>query len=165
MFGVLVVTSEPPQDTDLYEAARLRQATLQDVHKLVRLFEQARASDTASLVTDVRAWLEHGGALVLENASGDLLCALCWREDGAGWQLDRIATLPEARGQGYGRWLMTKVEALAIRANIPTLCLSLDDKRDDLLAYYGRMGYASVREHGGRIELEKRVGGMWQFKR
>jgi len=160
-----MVTLEPAQNTDIYEAARLRQAALQDAPKLVRLLERARDAGVTPSEAEVVMGLEHGGALVLENGAGDLLCALCWREDGTGWRLDRVATLPEARGQGYGRWLMTKVEALAIRANIPTLSLNLDEKRDDLLAYYGRMGYKSITESEGTVELEKRVGGMWQYKR
>ena len=147
-----------------YEAARLRQASLQDAASLVTLYTRARES---SLETDatMREWLEHGGALLLENRSGEILCALRWCENGTGWSVDRIATLPEARGQGYGRWLMTKVEALAIRTNIPTLTLTLDEVRDDLTNYYLRMGYQVTGRTAHEVMLNKRVGGTWQYKR
>jgi hypothetical protein len=57
---------------------------------------------------------------------------------------------------------MTKVEALAIRTNIPTLTLVLDEVREDLLAYYQRMGYSVVMQDKRSATLSKRVGGIWQ---
>ena len=151
-------------ETEPYEAARLRQASLQDVGALVTLYARAREHSAETPAT-MREWLEHGGALLLENRSGEVICALRWREDGVGWHLDRVATLPEARSQGYGRWLMTKVEALAIRTNIPTLSLTLDTVRDDLTNYYRRMGYRVTEQTARAVTLEKRVGGMWQYQR
>jgi GNAT superfamily N-acetyltransferase len=147
-----------------YEAAHLRWAEFKDIAKLVELYNRARAEaveDTESM----EDWLEHGGALILEDARGDMLCALRYREEGSGWRVDRIATHPNARSQGYGRWLMTKVEALAIRTNIPTLTLTLDEVRDDLVQYYQRMGYRVREQSADELTLEKRVGGMWQYKR
>lgn len=147
-----------------YEAARLRLAGSGDIAALTALFGQSRKQ---SLETEIsmQAWLEHGGALVLEHAEagGHIVCALRWREEESGWCVDRIATLPEFRGQSFGRWLMTKVEALAIQRNIPWLTLELDEDREDLLAYYGRMGYRPV-ESNGQVTLRKRVGGTWQYK-
>lgn len=150
----------PP--TQPYEAARLRLAEFRDIDKLVALYNRARdqADETPE---SMRTWLEQGGALVLENSAGEMLCALRWRECPEGWQLDPIATRPDARGQGYGRWLMTKVEALAIRNNIPTLSLTLREVRDELIAYYRRMGYTPDRQDNG-VQLKKRVGGTWQYK-
>jgi GNAT superfamily N-acetyltransferase len=157
-------TAHPGQ---AYEAARLRSAEFKDIPELLGLYKVAlgKAEDEETLV----GWLEQGGALVLENADGKMLCALRWREepneDGQdGWRVDRVATVPEARGQGFGRWLMTKVEALAIRTNIPTLMLTLDEVRDDLLAYYQRMGYEVIEQQTNQVTLSKRVGGTWQRK-
>lgn len=145
-----------------YEAARLRHAEFRDIPKLLELYKNALCKEVSE--EDLMQWLETGGALVLENAQGQMLCALRWREEGDGWQVDRVATLPEARNQGFGRWLMTKVEALAIRTNIPTLTLILDEVRDDLLAYYQRMGYEVTQQHSLGVTLSKRVGGTWQRK-
>ncbi len=151
-------------ETEPYEAARLRQASLQDVGALVTLYARAR-EQSAETPARMREWLEHGGALLLENRAGEVICALRWREDGVGWHLDRVATLLEARSQGYGRWLMTKVEALAIRTNIPTLSLTLDAVRDDLTNYYRRMGYRVTGQTDHEVTLDKRVGGTWQYQR
>lgn len=150
-----------PQTGAAYEAARLRWATLQDVDRLVRLFTAARPKETEARES-MLGWLEQGGALLLEDGEGELLCALRWREEGDGWRVDRIATLPSERGQGYGRWLMTKVEALAIRYNVPELKLTLD--RDELVPYYRRMGYRVDEEAASAWDLRKRVGGTWQVQ-
>lgn len=149
--------------TDAYEAARLRRAGGRDAERLRELFRAARPEGDESL-EEMRGWLEHGGALMLEDADGTLLCALRWREEekGAGWRVDRVATLPSSRSQGFGRWLMTKVEALAIRLNVPSLSLTLD--QDDLLPYYRRLGYQVESEGPDGTRLHKRVGGTWQTK-
>lgn len=146
-----------------YEAASLRRAGPQDLSALTALYHQARDGGAETRET-MASWLDRGGSLVLQDADGTLLCALRWREGHEGWEVDRVATLPRARGQNYGRWLMTKLEALAIRSNIPTLSLTLEAPEGDLLAYYQRMGYRVTAQDASRVALQKRVGGMWQYK-
>ncbi len=151
--------SAPPR----HARARLRWAGLDDVPALCVLFHAARPDQTFE-EAEMAGWLEHGGAIVLE-ASGRPLAALRWREEGPGWRVDPVASLPEERGKGYGRWLMTKVEALAIRTNIPTLTLDLPSADD--LPYYRRMGYRLLRADGGEAAsatMVKRVGGTWQVQ-
>ena len=139
-----------------YPAARMRTATFGDRARLDTLFDLARGESGHRVLP----WLEQGGALLIEGEDGRALSALLWREDAGGWHLDRIATVPEARGQGFGRWLMTKVEALAIRANVPHLTLDLDDP--ELEWYYRRMGYRVQGRDDEVLRLHKRVGGTWQ---
>lgn len=147
-----------------YEAARLRWAGEVDADRLVGLWRAAHQDEDAAGMAEngegMRGWLEHGGALMLEDPSGRALCAVRWRWGGDGWHVDRIATLPEARGQGFGRWLMTKLEALAIKRNVPTLTLTL--AKPDLLPYYRRMGYREDGRDGATVTLVKQVGGVWQ---
>lgn len=153
-----------PQTGAAYEAARLRWATLKDADRLVHLFAAARPTEPEARPA-MLGWLEQGGALLLEDSKGTPLCALRWREEGDGWRVDRIATLPDERGQGYGRWLMTKVEALAIRYNVPELKLTLD--QEELLPYYRRLGYRVVDagdDDRSGVRLSKRVGGTWQVQ-
>ena len=76
-------------------------------------------------------------------------------------RLRHLYVLPEYRGQGLGRWLMTRLEAGAIQHNIPELRLTLPDAQADLLPYYARMGYRA-REPQTPLTLHKRVGGVWQ---
>jgi GNAT superfamily N-acetyltransferase len=148
-----------------YEAARLRWATLADAQRLSDLWRLAYPDEDASAVS-MRSWLERGGALMLQDRGGDLLAALPWREAEGGWQVERVATDPSERGQGYGRWLMTKVEALAIKSNIPYLWLRLPGGADDAdqLPYYARMGYVVQSDDETGLTLRKRVGGVWQTK-
>lgn len=166
-----MATNSPPQSNTrpnvAYEAAQLRSAGLRDVPQLTQLYQQAWPEQSETQES-VQAWLEQGGALVLEHAEagGCIVCAVRWREDEDGWRVDRIATLPDFRGQNFGRWLMTKVEALAIQRNIPRLVLQLDEVREDLIHYYGRMGYRALQDDvkSDKILLTKRVGGTWQYK-
>ncbi len=165
------VVSRPGQT---YAAAHLRWATIADAPRLAALWRLAYPDD-ASDVRSMAAWLEHGGALTLQDDAGSLLAALRWREEGRGWRIDRVATRPGERGQGYGRWLATKVEALAIRQNVPYLVLALPSDDTEQQAYYERMGYRRSSEDDeaadgrtptttDRVTLRKIVGGVWQTK-
>ena len=139
-----------------YPAARVRVASSHDADRLETFFEHAWPDRQDG--TD--AWLERGGALLLEDDDGVIACALCWLERRTGWQIEGMATRPDARGQGYGRWLMTKVEALAIRANVPLLTLDL--REPAFVRYYQRMGYRVAEQQGETLTLAKNVGGTWQ---
>gem|GEM_PF-584123 len=147
-----------------YEASQLRWASTRDAERLSALWRGAYP-DTDHADLAMHSWLEHGGALMLEDRGGALLSALRWRHTADGWEVDRVATLPAHRGQGYGRWLMTRVEAAAIRANIPYLSLLLPpDASPGQVAYYTRMGYQDQAGDAAGIALRKRVGGTWQTK-
>ena len=145
-------------DTRPRGAVKLHSATGHDLLALTALYKNAwnaLTEDERSLQT----WLEAGGALTFV-CDGLFVCALRWRETPYGWELGRLATLPEYRGQGLGRWLITRLEARAIQHNVPELRLTLYHAQADLLPYYARMGY---RPHPGEpLELGKRVGGVWQ---
>jgi GNAT superfamily N-acetyltransferase len=144
-----------------YESALLRWATRADVAALKRLWENAYPGDADELL----AWLAHGGALLLQDPDGDLLAALPWREEGKGWRIDRVATRADVRGFGYGRWLITKVEALAIKQNIPWLKLTLPGDDPEQGDYYQRLGYAAdpdATPGAPGIHLHKVIGGVWQ---
>ena len=163
-----------------YQAARLRWAGESDAPALLDLWRTAHAADDTGEVRwtedldDMRDWIEHGGAIVLEDASHAPLCAVRWRWADGGWLIDTVATRPEAREQGFGRWLMTKLEALAIKRNVPTLTVAVHDP--SRLPYYRRLGYreadgddarrlraeADVPDLDGATVVAKRVGGTWQ---
>lgn len=148
-----------------YEAARLRWATHADAARLAELWRRSYPDDAAG-TAEMAEWLERGGALTMQDRGGELLAALRWREEGDGWRVDRVATRPDERGQGYGRWLTTKVEALAIRRSVPYLILNLPPVEvAEQLAYYQRMGYVTVEEDADLgVTLQKAVGGEWQTK-
>ncbi len=139
-------------------AAKLHSATYADVEALTHLYRAAWDESEDERV--VQGWLEQGGALTYV-AGQTFVCALRWRETPYGWEVGRLATLPDYRGQGFGRWLMTRLEALAIQHNIPELELTLNEAQTDLLPYYTRMGYRA-RSPDAPLTLCKRVGGVWQ---
>ena len=147
-----------------YQAANLRWASIADAPRLAALWGLAYP-EVATSTSEMAAWLEHGGALTLQDATGAIVAAMRWREEGNGWRVDRVATRPDERGQGYGRWLATKVEALAIRHSVPHLSLSLPSDDLEQAAYYTRMGYHVVDgDASPRQTLRKVVGGVWQTK-
>ncbi|HET8985765.1 MAG TPA: GNAT family N-acetyltransferase [Trueperaceae bacterium] len=154
-------------------AVRLREAELSDAGSLSELYTAVAASaaatrgssedesgslHTAPTQAQMRAWLTSCGVLLVEDAAGKPMAAVRYKNSHDGWEVDRIATLPSERGQGYGRWLMTKLEALAIRGNVKRLTLEVQEP--SLLPYYRRMGYRT--DADDPLRLSKRVGGVWQ---
>lgn len=147
---------------EAYQAAKLRWATTADVGRLLKLFSEARPDEPEG-PEPMTEWLEHGGALMLEDQDGAVLCAVRWRElPDHGWRLDGVTTLPRARNLGFGRWLLTKVEALAIRYNVPALTIRLVDHEE--AGYYRRLGYSREEDADGLASMRKRVGGTWQMQ-
>ena len=140
----------------------LRLATFEDVAALTNLYRTAWLCEESEV--EVWGWLERGGTLVLESKNGQLISALRWQDSNHGWQLDRVATLVEYRGQNCGRWLMTHLEALAIKQSIVSLSLTLTSKLEELLPYYKRMGYIVHNGQQNTCHLSKRVGGVWQYQ-
>lgn len=143
-----------------YQAAKLRRAVSTDRERLRLLFDEARPGEREDETT-MASWLDRGGALLMEDEGGKVLCAVRWREGEGGWLVDRVCTLPSARGLGFGRWLMTKVEAQAIRDNIPALTVYLPDS--EMTGYYRRLGYRLEQRQPGLV-AHKRVGGTWQLR-
>lgn len=136
---------------------RLRDATTADAEALARLYEVARPGRHEG-ADAFREWLTHNSVLLVEDGAGTVLAALKYREGTSGWVVEPIATRPDHRGQGYGRWLMTMLEADAIRTNVPYLAVKLSNP--SVLSYYHRLGYRA--KASDPLDLEKRVGGVWQ---
>lgn len=152
-----MVRETPPQPTS--RPAKLHTATNSDAAALAELYRVAW-NDPSEDEPRVQGWLGDGGVLTFVCA-GTFVSALRWREAPYGWEVGRLATLPEYRGQGFGRWLTTRLEALAIQHNIPELRLTLSGAQTELLPYYTRMGY-HPRDAEAPLELAKKVGGVWQ---
>ncbi len=137
---------------------RLRRAGLADAGRLAALSVQAAGRSGLS-AEQMSTCIEHGGALYYEDESGPV-SMLAWQESAAGWELQPFRTSTDQDDLGHSRWLMTQVEALAIRLNIPRLCLRLGTGNNE--DYYRRLGYE--RESADSNLLVKRVGGTWQLR-
>lgn len=154
MASAAVLPKKPGTD---YVPPRLREANAADAPGLAALYAVTRPQAKLGAGA-LREWLSRGRALLVEDADGRVLAALRHWEEGDGWRVEPIVTHPEHRGQGYGRWLMTMLEADAIRSNIPFLAVTLTDTT--VLPYYQRLGYRPLGDD--QRELGKRVGGVWQ---
>jgi len=152
--GAAVLPKKPGAD---YTQPRLREATAADADALAFLYDTARPEKGAS-AAGLREWLGLNNALLVENDAGKVLAALRYGEEGEGWRLEPIVTHPDHRGQAYGRWLMTTLEADAIRTNVPFLAVKLSNP--EVLPYYRRLGYGAAGTDP--LDLVKRVGGVWQ---
>lgn len=135
---------------------QLRRASLGDAARLAGLYRGNGASISSEQLSDR---IEHGGALYFEDDDGPV-AALAWQDTAGGWQLGKPVLRGDQSGDGHGRWLMTQVEALAIRLNIPRLSLEKVDSSD--LAWYRRLGYEAQPDSPHR--LSKKVGGTWQYR-
>ncbi|MFA5595909.1 MAG: GNAT family N-acetyltransferase [Trueperaceae bacterium] len=140
-----------------FTSPRMRDATTADLGRLADLWARARPEAGVGKAA-LKAWLDSGRALLLEDAAGCALAALRYREEDGGWRVEPIVTDPGQRGQGFGRWLMTALEANAIRENVAFLALDVADR--STLSYYRRLGYRPSGDND--LQLRKRVGGMWQ---
>lgn len=131
-------------------AARLRRAAQVDAAALAELYGCG--------VEQMTSWLQTGSVLLVESGSEGPLAAVRWLPTAQGWAVEPIVTLPAQQGQAYGRWLMTKLEAMAIKGNVARLQLQLEDPDDS--AYYQRLGYRP--DADDELLLSKHVGGVWQ---
>ena len=142
-----------PEAQKGHDAAKVRLAGLGDAAGITQLLSSVGETTTPE---EVNEDLEQGGALLLEDRAGRLLCALLWLETEHGWTLHQPAVLKEYQHQELDRWVLTKLEALAIQRNIPTLTMHLTDKA--FFPTYERIGYRLKDD----LTLSKRVGGTWQ---
>src|SRR5690554_7985980 len=108
----------------------MRDATRADAACLAALWAKARPEARLS-EADIKEWLASARALMLEDAGGRALAAVRYREEEGGWRVEPIVTDPEQRGQGFGRWLMTTLEASAIRENVAFLALDVEAPRSE----------------------------------
>jgi GNAT superfamily N-acetyltransferase len=147
----------PKRPGNGFTSPRLRAATSADAPKLAALWAKARPEAGVDQAT-LKKWLATGRALLLEDAAGRALAALRYHEEEGGWRVEPIVTDPNQRGQGFGRWLMTTLEADAIKGNVPFLALEV--REPTTLPYYLRLGYRPTGDD--ELQLRKRVGGVWQ---
>ncbi len=147
----------PVKGGEAHAKVLLREAELADAPALAELYRNAKP-EAGATSSSMAAHLNSGYALLVTDAFGTALAAVLWTSNPEGWSIERVVTLASEREQGYGRWLMTKLEAMAIKGNVKSLSLEIDDPEQ--LRYYLRMGYRPASE--GSTLLHKRVGGVWQ---
>ncbi|WP_328774678.1 GNAT family N-acetyltransferase [Deinococcus aquaedulcis] len=87
-----------------------------------------------------------GGFLAL-GEGGEALGCVGYRPDGeATLTLNKLATRPQARGQGLGRALVREVEQVARRGGYARVLLAVSQYNLDVLPFYERLGYGPSNE-------------------
>ena len=80
--------------------------------------------------------------LIAERGGEMLACAHVAEEDGAGY-FGMFSVRPDLQGGGVGKAMLAEAERIAREEwQLPTMRMTVIDIRDELIAFYGRRGYA-----------------------
>lgn len=100
-----------------------------------------RSSWNRTGVEDVAWSLGQGGGFLAWEGERAVGC-VGWRPDGAHTlTLNKLATLPEARGQGIGAALVRAVEEVATRGGYARVLLAVSFYNLEVRPFYERLGY------------------------
>ena len=126
-----------------------RDATTADVPTLTALINRAyRVEDFFKLTdrideADLARHLERGRIIAARgNGQEPAGCVYVEVRNGQGY-LGLLSAEPDLQGQGLGRALIGAAEAAAMAAGCEEMTLSVVNLREELIPWYGRIGYAA----------------------
>lgn len=100
-----------------------------------------RSSWVRTTPDDLRRTLALGGGFLAEQGEQALGC-VGWRADGPETlTLNKLAVLPQARGQGIARRLVAAVEAHAVRHGYQRVLLAVSQYNLEVIPFYEGLGY------------------------
>ncbi|MFC4426854.1 GNAT family N-acetyltransferase [Deinococcus navajonensis] len=107
-----------------------------------------RSSWTRTTLADLeRSLLAPDSGGFLAQVAGQAIGCVGYRPDGPHTlTLNKLATRPQARGQGLGRRLVEAVEAHARQAGYGRVLLAVSQFNLDVLPFYARLGYLPTDE-------------------
>lgn len=148
---VQAVSADRPADTSIVE-----DAGEEELLELTRRWyeeDQPRPSEIDQLLAYARREASALGdrRLGVRSRDGQLVAMSKLRSDGQIAQVEDVYTVPEARGHGFARALVTRAAELA-RAGQHELVFIVADDADWPKLLYGRLGFRSA-------------GHLWQFHR
>ena len=137
---------------------RFRAATEADIPALVELVTSAYRGDASRAGWTTEADMLDGqridpeglrrdidrprSVVLLAERDGALLaCAHVAEENGAGY-FGMFSVRPDLQGGGVGKAVLAEAERIARGWQLPTMRMTVIDIRDELIAFYGRRGYA-----------------------
>lgn len=116
----------------------------------------------APMLADYQAQIAAGQVHLATGVAGELLGFIVFFPLDRHMQLENVAVLKAASGQGVGKSLIQFCEAKALRLGLAGVRLYTNEKMTDNLAIYPRIGYLEVErrtENGfSRVFFEKRLG-------
>lgn len=129
----------------------ITRADLSDFHHvMMSAGMDARSSWSRTTTADLERSLfadGAGGFVAVQNGSGqdrgEVVGCVGYRPDGTGTlTLNKLATLPEVRGQGVGRLLVQAVEETARQNGFGRVLLAVSQFNLEVIPYYAKLGYA-----------------------
>lgn len=129
----------------------IRQAVANDEHEIRICAEQAYARylpvigrKPAPMLADYARQIAAGQVYVATNARGILQGFIVFHAEEAHILLENVAVLPRFAGQGVGRALIGFCEEAARRCGVNAVRLYTNEKMNDNLSIYPRLGYVEV---------------------
>ena len=129
----------------------IRDATTDDAALLARIVNRAYEIERVFIdgdrtsAAEVKGHLATGRFLVLEEDNAPVGCVYLETHAARGY-LGMLSVLPELQGGGRGRALVDAVESACRKAGCVAVDLLVVDLRDELHAFYRRLGYTLVGE-------------------
>ena len=118
---------------DGMDTLSFRPANHADIPALVALVTSAYRGDVSR-----QGWTTEADLLDGQRIDPDVLA----EEDGAGY-FGMFSVRPDLQGGGVGKAMLAEAERIAREEwQLPTMRMTVIDIRDELIAFYGRRGYA-----------------------
>lgn len=108
----------------------------------------ARSSWSRTTLQDLeKSLLAEGSGGFLAVMDGEVVGCVSYRPDGAETlTLNKLATLPQVRGQGYGQKLVQAVEELAQCQGFGRVLLAVSQYNLEVVPFYQKLGYTQTEE-------------------
>lgn len=125
-------------------------ADLRDFHfVMMNAGMDARSSWSRTTTADLERSLfaEGAGGFVAVNSRGEVVGCVGFRPDGTETlTLNKLATLPEVRGQGIGQQLVQAVEDEAHEHGFQRVLLAVSQFNLEVIPFYAKCGYVQTNE-------------------
>lgn len=133
-----------------YTVRPISRADLRDFHHvMMQAGMDARSSWNRTTTADLERSLFAGGAggFVTVNGRGEVVGCVGYRPDGPyTLTLNKLAVLPEVRGEGVGRQLVAEVEGLAHQRGFRRVLLAVSQFNLGAVPFYAHLGYVETSE-------------------
>lgn len=109
----------------------------------------SRSSWSRTTVADLEGSLFAAGAggFVALDGGGEVVGCVGFRPDGPHTlTLNKLATLPQVRGQGYGQKLVQTIEETAQQGGFGRVLLAVSQYNLEVIPFYKRLGYGETDE-------------------